>query len=70
MQAIINYLATGLPDGLKELFIFVLWKEGKKDYLLLGAYRPIALKNILIKLAKKVITTHIIKEAETELLSI
>ena len=37
-QAIINYLAIGLPDGLKKLFTFVLRKEGKKNYLLPGAY--------------------------------
>ena len=67
-QAVTNYLATGLPDGLKELFIFMLRKEGKKNYLLSGAYRPIALKNTFVKLVNKVIIIYIIEKAEAELL--
>ena len=67
-QVIINYLAIGLLNELKKLFIFVLRKEGKKDHLLLGAYRPIVLKATLAKLAKKVIITRIIKKAEAKLL--
>ena len=69
-QAIINYLATDLPNKLKKLFIFVLQKKGKKNHLLLRAYRPIILKSILAKLAEKVITTHIIEKAEAKLLLI
>ena len=69
-QTIINYLITGLPDGLKKLFTFVLRKEGKKDYLLPGVYRSIALRNTLAKLVKKVIIIYIIKKAEAKLLLI
>ena len=64
----INYLAIGLPDKLKKLSIFVLRKEGKKNYLLPGAYRPIVLKNILVKLVEKVIIIYIIEKTEAELL--
>ena len=46
----------------------MLKKKEKKDYLLLGTYRPIALENILIKLAKKVLTIHIVGKAEAETL--
>ena len=35
--------------------MFILHKEGKIDYLLLGSYHPIALKNTLSKILKKVI---------------
>ena len=67
-QVVINYLAIGLPDKLKKLFIFVLREEEKKNYLLPGAYKPIVLKNILAKLAEKVITIYIIKKVEAKLL--
>ena len=70
VQAVIDYLNTGLPNGLKESFTFVLQKEGKKDYLLPGTYKPIALKNILAKLAEKVIIILIIKKVKAELLLI
>ena len=43
-------------------------KEKNKNYLLLNTYRPIALKNILIKLAEKVLTIHIIEKAKAETL--
>ena len=69
-QAVINYLAIDLPDGLKKLFTFVLRKEGKKNYLLSKTYRPIALENILAKLIKKVITIYNIKKTEAKLLLI
>ena len=65
---IIRYLVTGLPKELKELFTLVLRKEEKKNYLLLGAYRPIALKNTLIKLVKKVLIIYIIRKAEVKTL--
>ena len=58
------------PDGRKILFTFKLQKEENKNYLLLGVYRPIALKNILVKLAKKVITIYIIEKTEAKLLLI
>ena len=67
-QAVIKYLAIGLPEGLKELFTLVLRKEEKKKYLLLGAYRPIVLKNILVKLVEKVLTIRMVRKAEAETL--
>ena len=44
--------------------IFVLYKEGKADYLFLGSYRPIALKNTFNKILKRVIIKHIINIAK------
>ena len=67
-QAVIKYLVIGLFKELKELFTLVLKKEEKKDYSLLNNYRPIALKNILVKLAEKVLTIHIIEKAKAETL--
>ena len=68
MQAVIKYLVTGLFKGLKESFILVLKKEEKKNYLLLSAYRPIALKNTLVKLTEKVLTIRIARKVEVEIL--
>ena len=68
VQAVIIYLVKGFPEKLKELSIFVLKKKEKKDYLLLGAYRPIVIENMLIKLAKKVLTIYIAEKAEAEIL--
>jgi len=39
--------------------MFILYKEGKADYLLLGSYRPIASKNTLSKILERVIADHI-----------
>ena len=46
----------------------MLRKEEKKNYLLLGVYRLIALENILIKLVEKVLTIHIMGKVEAETL--
>ena len=35
--------------------MFILYKEGKADYLFLGSYRPIALENTLSKILERVI---------------
>jgi len=43
---------------------FVLRKEGKADYSLLGSYRPIALENTLSKILERVIADHIVDTAE------
>ena len=67
-QTIIVYLVKGLPQELKKSFIFVLKKKEKKNYLLLGAYRPIALKNTLVKLAKKILAIYIAEKVEAEIL--
>ena len=39
-------------------------KDGKKDYSLLGSYRPIALKNALVKVIEKALATRIIEVVE------
>ena len=52
-------------ESLKEFITVVLYKEGKKDYSLLGSYRLIALKNMLVKVLEKHIA-NIISEAAEE----
>ena len=44
--------------------MFILYKKGKADYLLLGSYRPIALKNTLSKILERVIADRIINMAK------
>ena len=44
--------------------MFVLRKEGKADYLLLGSYRPIALENTLSKILERVIADRMVDTAE------
>ena len=44
------------------MIIFVLYKEGKVNYLLLGSYRLITLKNTLSKILKRVIVDHIVEK--------
>ena len=44
--------------------MFILYKEGKADYLLLGSYRPIALENTLSKILKRVIVDRIVDIAK------
>ena len=44
--------------------MFILYKEGKADYLFPGSYRPIALKNTLSKILERVIVDHIADMAE------
>ena len=41
---------------MQESTIITLYKEGKKDYSILGSYYLIILKNSLAKLIKKVLT--------------
>ena len=67
-QIVIKYLIIGLPKKLKKLFILTLRKEEKKNYLLLDIYRLIALKNILVKLAEKILIIYITEKAEAEIL--
>jgi len=50
--------------SLKEFITIVLCKEGKKDYSLLGSYRPIALKNMLVNVLEKHVANIISKAAE------
>jgi hypothetical protein len=44
--------------------MYVLCKEGKADYLLLGSYRPIALENTLSKILERVVVDRIADIAE------
>ena len=39
--------------------MFILYKEGKADYLLLGSYWPITLENTLSKILERVVTEYI-----------
>ena len=48
----------------RAIIMFVLYKEGKADYLFLGSYYFIALKNTLNKILKKVIADYIADMAE------
>jgi len=51
-------------ESLKESITIVLRKEGKKDYFFLGSYRPIALKNTLVKVLEKYVVNIILEVAE------
>ena len=51
-------------ESLKESITIVLRKDGKKDYSLLGSYRPITLKNTLAKVLEKYIANIISKAVE------
>ena len=46
------------------MIIFILYKEGKANYLFLESYRPIALENTLSKILKIVIADYIINTAK------
>ena len=48
----------------RAIITFVLYKEGKADYLFPGSYRPIALENTLNKILKRVIADHIADTAK------
>ena len=53
-----------LPDQFKESITITLRKEGKKDYSVPGAYRPIALENTLAKVVEKVLANRLSHAAE------
>jgi len=56
------YFTSGIIlESLKESITIVLYKEGKKDYFLLGSYRLITLKNTLVKVLEKYIANIISK---------
>jgi hypothetical protein len=48
----------------RAITIYILYKEGKADYLLLGSYRPITLKNTLSKILERVIADYIVDIAK------
>ena len=52
------------PRLRRTITIFVLYKEGKADYLFLGSYRPIALENTLSKILERVIVDRMADTAE------
>jgi len=66
LTKITSYYFTSriILKSLKEFITIVLHKEGKKDYSLLGSYKLIILKNILVKVLKKYIVNIISKAAE------
>jgi len=53
-----------IPESLKESITVVLYKKEKKDYSLLGSYRPIAFKNTLAKVLEKYIANIMLEAAE------
>jgi hypothetical protein len=64
-HAISGCLQRGeMPQAYRDSIIIVLRKEGKKDYSLLGSYRPIALENTLAKVMEKVLADRIRDAAE------
>ena len=48
----------------RAIIIFILYKEGKADYLFPGSYCPITLKNTLNKILERVIADCIVNIAE------
>jgi hypothetical protein len=64
-RAISGAFASGtLPGRYKESVTIVIHKESKKDYSLPDNYRPIALKNTLAKVVKKILATRLNRAAE------
>ena len=48
----------------RAIITVILYKEGKVDYLLLGSYRPIALKHTLSKISENVMAEYIVDIAK------
>ena len=48
----------------RAIIIFVLYKEGKVDYLFLGSYRPIILENTLNKILERVVINYMADTAK------
>ena len=48
----------------RAIITFILYKEGKADYLFLGSYRPITLENTLSKILERVIADYIVDTAK------
>ena len=62
------YFAIGYYLRLKRAIkIIILRKKGKVDYLILGGYRTIALKNTLNKILERVIADYIVEIAKDSL---
>jgi hypothetical protein len=59
------YFIIGYYLKLKRAIItYILYKEGKADYLLLRSYYLITLKNTLSKILKRVIVDYIVNTAK------
>src|SRR6266568_4879240 len=52
------------PRLRRAITMVILYKKGKADYLILGSYCPIALKNTLNKILKRVVVDYIVDIAE------
>ena len=50
-----------IPEYYKKTITVILQKANKKDYLLLGSYRPVALKNTLGKILEKIVAERMQK---------
>jgi hypothetical protein len=59
------YFIIGYYLRLKRaIIIYILYKEGKVDYLLLKSYCPIALKKPLSKILERVVINYIVDIAK------
>ena len=59
------YFTIGYSLKLRRaITIFILYKEGKADYLFLGSYRLITLKNTLSKILERVVVNRIADTAK------
>jgi len=64
-MAITHHFEHGAPLGeLKDTTTVALRKPGKKDYTLIGAYRPIALENTIAKLLETIVAERLATAAE------
>ena len=52
------------PKFKRVIITIILYKEGKANYLFLGSYYPITLKNTLSKILKRVIVDYIVDIAK------
>ena len=59
-------LKGNLPECYKDIITVVLQKANKKDYSLLGSYRPVALENTLGKILEKIVAKQIQKAVEAQ----
>jgi hypothetical protein len=59
------YFTIGYYLRLRRVIItYILYKEGKADYLLLGSYCFITLENTLSKILERLIVNYIVDIAE------
>ena len=59
-----TFMCSSLLIYYKELIIIILYKKSKKNYLLFRSFRLITLKNMLIKIIKKILATYLSYIAE------